>query len=57
MDICIDFDGTCVTHEYPKIGRFIGAQRTLKALTQESHRLVLFTLCDRDWENLYIYPL
>jgi|688.fasta_scaffold00127_34 hypothetical protein len=21
MDIAIDFDGTCVTHEYPLIGR------------------------------------
>ncbi len=25
MIIAIDFDGTCVTHMYPKIGRDIGA--------------------------------
>ncbi len=21
MEICLDFDGTCVTHEYPYIGK------------------------------------
>jgi len=25
MEICIDFDGTCVTHEFPKVGKDIGA--------------------------------
>lgn len=25
MIIAIDFDGTCVTHEFPKIGKDIGA--------------------------------
>ena len=28
MIIAIDFDGTCVTHEYPKIGKDIGAVDT-----------------------------
>lgn len=44
MEILIDFDGTCVTHEYPKIGRDIGAQRVLKKLVEEGHNLILFTM-------------
>ena len=28
--IAIDFDGTVVTHEYPKVGRDIGAVPVLK---------------------------
>ena len=26
MDILIDFDGTCVAHEFPKVGKDIGAE-------------------------------
>ena len=26
MYICVDFDGTCVTHEYPFIGKDIGEE-------------------------------
>jgi len=44
MDICIDFDGTCVTHEFPKVGRDIGAVPVLKALVAKGHRLILFTM-------------
>ena len=40
----IDFDGTCVTHEFPKIGKDIGAQSVLKELVDNGHRLVLFTM-------------
>ena len=32
MEICIDFDGTCVTHEFPKVGKDIGAVSVLKKL-------------------------
>ena len=32
MVICIDFDGTCVSHAYPEIGRDVGAIPVLKAL-------------------------
>ena len=32
MDIAIDFDGTCVTHEFPLVGKDIGAAPVLKAL-------------------------
>lgn len=44
MTIIIDFDGTCVTHDYPKIGKDIGAQPVLKALVENGHKLILFTM-------------
>jgi|TARA_R110000868_G_scaffold74337_5_gene214939 hypothetical protein len=44
MDICIDFDGTCTTHEYPNIGIEIGAAEVLLKLTKKGHRLILFTM-------------
>lgn len=44
MDICIDFDGTCVSHEFPEIGKDIGAVPVLKELTEKGHRLILFTM-------------
>lgn len=44
MDICIDFDGTCVTHEFPEIGKDIGAVPVLKELVEAGHKLILFTM-------------
>lgn len=44
MDICIDFDGTCVTHEFPNIGKDIGAISVLKELVDAGHKLILFTM-------------
>lgn len=44
MDIAIDFDGTCVTHEYPHTGKDIGAQKVLKELLHKGHNLILFTM-------------
>ena len=44
MIIAIDFDGTCVTHEFPKIGKDINAVPVLKALVENGHQLVLFTM-------------
>ena len=42
--IAIDFDGTVVTHEYPLVGRDIGAIDTLKELVFNGHRLILHTM-------------
>lgn len=42
--ILIDFDGTCVTHDFPKIGKEIGAAKVLKELTDKGHQLILFTM-------------
>ena len=44
MYICIDFDGTCVTHEFPSIGKDIGAIPVLKELVKNNHKLILFTM-------------
>ena len=44
MDIVVDFDGTCVTHEYPKVGKEIGATQVLRELADAGHRLILFTM-------------
>ena len=45
MIIAVDFDGTIVTHEYPKIGKEIPfATQTLKMLAKDGHRLILWTV-------------
>jgi hypothetical protein len=44
MDIVIDFDGTCVSHEFPLVGNDIGAVPVLKKLVELGHRLILFTM-------------
>ena len=44
MIIAVDFDGTIVTHEYPKIGKPIPfAIDTLIRLQEERHRIILWT--------------
>ena len=42
--IAVDFDGTCVTHEYPYMGSDIGAVPVLKELTDAGYRLILTTM-------------
>ena len=45
MGIAVDFDGTIVTHEYPKIGKEIPfAIQTLKMLKIDGHRLILWSV-------------
>lgn len=44
MDIVIDFDGTVVTHAFPEVGQDIGAVPVLKALVENGHNLILFTM-------------
>jgi len=39
MEICIDFDGTCVTHEFPKVGKDIGAVPVLKKLVTQTNTI------------------
>lgn len=49
MTIAVDFDGTIVTHEYPKIGKErTFATDTLKHLIQDGHKLVLWTVREGD---------
>lgn len=44
MEIAIDFDGTVVTHDYPAIGKDIGAIPVLRKLVLHGHKLILFTM-------------
>lgn len=44
MVIAIDFDGTCVTHEFPKVGKNIGAADVLKCLAKKGHNIILCTM-------------
>ena len=43
--VCIDFDGTCVMHEYPKIGEDVpNAVNVLKKLNENQVKLILWTI-------------
>jgi hypothetical protein len=45
--IAVDFDGTIVEHEYPRIGKeMLFAFATLKALQKKGHKLILWTFRD-----------
>lgn len=52
MIIAVDFDGTCVTHEYPNVGRNIGAGPVLRALVKEGHKIILWTMRGNPEEDL-----
>lgn len=42
--LAIDFDGTCTTHDYPNVGKDIGAASVLKKLADKGHQLMLWTM-------------
>lgn len=45
MVIAVDFDGTCVEHEYPSVGMDVdGAVDVLRALNKKGHKLILHTM-------------
>lgn len=45
MTIAVDFDGTIVEHDYPRIGRERPfATETLRRLISDQHRLILWTV-------------
>lgn len=44
MVICVDFDGTCVSHEFPYVGKDIGSVQVLKKLVENGHKLILWTM-------------
>ena len=47
ITIAVDFDGTCVTHEYPKIGSEIdGAVDTMQELIRNKRQIILLTMRD-----------
>lgn len=42
--IAVDGDGTCWTHDWPAMGKDIGAAPVLKKLIKNGHRLMLWTM-------------
>lgn len=44
MIFAVDFDGTVVTHKFPDIGESVGAERVLKSLIKNGHKIVLNTM-------------
>lgn len=51
MIIAIDFDGTCVTHDYPSVGESIGAEPVLRNLVKNGHKLILYTMRSHDGDD------
>ena len=52
MYIAVDFDGTCVTHDYPEVGKDIGAAPVLRALRERGHHIILNTMrCGQELED------
>ncbi len=49
MIIAVDFDGTCVTHEFPRVGADIGAVPILKKLVEKGHQIILYTMRSDDF--------
>jgi hypothetical protein len=52
-EILVDFDGTCVTHDFPFVGKDIGSVFVLKKLVEKGHKLILFTMRSH---RPYIHP-
>lgn len=46
--IAVDFDGTCVTHDFPRVGKEIGAIKPLRALVENGHKIILLTMRDHN---------
>lgn len=44
MIIALDFDGTCVTDEFPNVGKNIGAQYVLHEIVNAGHKIILHTM-------------
>jgi len=44
MIIAVDFDGTCVAHDFPRVGPNIGAGEVLRDLVAEGHQIILNTI-------------
>lgn len=49
LTIAVDFDGTIVEHQYPRIGKeMLFAFDTLRALRKKGHKLILWTFREGD---------
>lgn len=64
MIIAIDFDGTCVKHEYPDVGDDVGAVPIIKKFVERGDKIILFTMRSGkhlqdavDWFQSHAIPL
>lgn len=53
MIIAVDFDGTCLEHNFPELGADIGAVPILKRLVANGHKLILWTMRHDHTEEPY----
>ena len=50
--VAVDFDGTIVTHDYPRIGTLIpGAKETIKCLQDNGYKVFLYTMRSHRLDN------
>ena len=42
--LAVDFDGTCVTNDFPDVGKNIGAEIVLKQLVKDGAKIILHTM-------------
>ena len=54
MIIGIDFDGTCVLHKFPEVGRDIGAAAVIRELVDNEHHIILFTMRSNNKARNYL---
>ena len=54
MIIGIDFDGTCVLHKFPEVGRDIGAAAVIRELVDYEHHIILFTMRSNNKARNYL---
>lgn len=54
VTIAIDFDGTCVTHDFPAVGKDIGAAPVLQRLVAKGHKLILWTMRSDTLQGQYL---
>lgn len=52
--ICVDFDGTMVSHEFPKIGKDIGAWPWLRKIMAAGGKIILFTMRSGDYLDIAV---
>ena len=48
MIISVDFDGTCVTHDFSNTGKDIGAEIVLKSLVDAGHKIICVSMRSKE---------
>lgn len=54
LTICVDFDGTLVSHAFPEIGKlYPHALEVIKWIKERGHDIILYT-CREDYKRKYL---